>query len=101
MIDDLADRKHDCDLLLDQNLVAGYENRYDSLVPTYCTRLLGPRYALLQPQYAELHPRALPRLGPIRRLLAYFGGADKQNLTGRAIAAFLALDRKDLFLEKL
>lgn len=98
-IDDLADRKHDCDLLLDQNLVAGYENRYDSLVPTYCTRLLGPRYALLQPQYAELHPRALPRLGPIQRILAYFGGADKQNLTGRAIAAFLALDRKGLFLD--
>ena len=99
VIDDLADRKHDCDLLLDQNLVANYESRYDSLVPTSCTRRLGPRYALLQPQYAELHPRAQPRLRPVKRILVYFGGADNQNMTERAIAAFSALKRADLFLD--
>jgi UDP-2,4-diacetamido-2,4,6-trideoxy-beta-L-altropyranose hydrolase len=99
VIDDLADRGHDCDLLLDQNLVANWEHRYDSNIPTHCARLLGPSYALLQPQYAALHPRTPPRLGPIERILVYFGGADNQNLTGRAIAAFLALERADIALD--
>ena len=99
VIDDLADRDHDCDLLLDQNLVSNLEHRYDHRLPTHCARLLGPDYALLQPQYAELHPRTSPRIGSIRRIFVFFGGADHHNLTGRAIAAFLALDRPDLALD--
>ena len=99
VIDDLADRDHDCDLLLDQNLVADLEHRYDQRLPPHCPRLLGPSYALLQPAYGELHPRTPPRLGPVQRILVYFGGADNQNLTGRAIAAFLALDRPDIALD--
>jgi len=98
-IDDLADRRHDCDLLLDQNLVGNQAHRYDGLLPARCARLLGPQYALLQPPYAELHPRTPPRLGPVRRILAYFGGADNQNLTGSAIAAFLRLNRADITLD--
>lgn len=98
-IDDLADRYHDCDLLLDQNLVDNQAHRYDGLMASRCARLLGPQYALLQPIYAELHPRTLPRLGPVRRILAYFGGADNQNLTGSAIAAFLALNRTEITLD--
>ena len=99
VIDDLADRQHDCDLLLDQNLVADMEHRYDGKLPDHCGRLLGPQYALLQPQYAELHPRTPPREGPIRRVLVYFGGADTDNLTGLAIAAFQSLQRDDVMLD--
>ena len=54
VIDDLADRAHDCDLLLDQNLVADFETRYAGLVPQKCALLLGPTYALLQPAYAAI-----------------------------------------------
>ncbi len=93
VIDDLADRHHDCDLLLDQNLVPDMERRYDDLLPEGCTRLLGPDYALLQPIYAELHERIPPREGPIRRILISFGGADSDNLTGRALEAFISLNR--------
>jgi len=96
VIDDLADRKHDCDLLLDQNLVADMETRYTDKVPAECSMLLGPEYALLQPIYAELHDRIPPREGPIRRILISFGGADRDNLTGRAIAAILSLNRPDI-----
>lgn len=98
-IDDLADRPHNCDVLLDQNLVADMEHRYDGLVPDHCSRLLGPTYALLQPDYANLHPRTPPRLGPVRRILVFFGGADSNNLTGMALAAFLSLDCADLALD--
>jgi UDP-2,4-diacetamido-2,4,6-trideoxy-beta-L-altropyranose hydrolase len=99
VIDDLADRPHDCDLLLDQNWFENREKRYEGLIPPNCTKLLGPEYALLQPQYAELHPCTPPRMGPIQRIFVFFGGADNDNLTGRAIAAFLALGRPDIVLD--
>ena len=99
VIDDLADRHHVCDLLLDQNLVANFEARYQDLLPENCATLLGPQYALLQPEYAELHPRTPPRMGPVQRILIFFGGVDQHNLTGRAVAAFLRLKRDDIRLD--
>ena len=99
VIDDLANRNHDCDLLLDQNLIANEQSRYDGLLPKACARLIGPRYALLQNEYAELHPRTPPRRGVINRVLIYFGGADVNNITGLALSAFLSLNRKDIFVD--
>jgi UDP-2,4-diacetamido-2,4,6-trideoxy-beta-L-altropyranose hydrolase len=99
VIDDLADRPHDCELLLDQNLVADMHCRYDGRLATTCTRLLGPKYALLQPAYAELRERTPARSGLLRRILVFFGGADNHNLTGRALAAFHALGRSDIHLD--
>lgn len=99
VIDDLADRYHECDVLLDQNLVANMETRYQGLLPAGCTTLLGPKYALLQPEYAELHPRTPPRTGPVKRILVFFGGADQHNLTERTISAFLNLKRDDIELD--
>jgi UDP-2,4-diacetamido-2,4,6-trideoxy-beta-L-altropyranose hydrolase len=96
VIDDLADRTHDCDVLLDQNLVPDMNVRYSGKLAESCRALLGPEYALLQPMYAELHDRVPPREGPIRRICIFFGGADGQNVTGRALAAFLSLDRSDI-----
>ncbi len=96
VIDDLADRVHDCDLLLDQNLVAQMSTRYADKVPAACGLLLGPQYALLQPIYAGLHNRIPPREGQIQRIFIFFGGADSDNLTGRSLAAFLSLNRPDI-----
>lgn len=93
VIDDLADRQHDCDLLLDQNLIAGWQHRYDDKVADDCELLLGPSYALLQPIYADLRPRVPPREVPVRRILVYFGGADTDNLTGKAVSALISLGR--------
>lgn len=91
VIDDLADRQHDCDLLLDQNLVPQMATRYAQRVPLACTCLLGPQYALLQAQYADLRAQRKQRLDPPRRLFAYFGGFDPANLCGMTLDAFLAL----------
>lgn len=96
VIDDLADRAHDCDLLLDQNFFADLRARYTGKVPEDCHLLLGPEYALLQPMYAELQDHIFPRRGPIQRILIFFGGVDHDNLTGRALAAFLSLKRHDI-----
>jgi UDP-2,4-diacetamido-2,4,6-trideoxy-beta-L-altropyranose hydrolase len=99
VIDDLADRPHDCDLLLDQNLIQNLDRRYDSLLPAACARLVGPRYALLQPQYREWQSRTPARQGPVRRVLAYFGAADAHNLSGLVVGAFVELDKADVALD--
>jgi UDP-2,4-diacetamido-2,4,6-trideoxy-beta-L-altropyranose hydrolase len=99
VIDDLANRQHDCDILLDQNLVAQEGLRYADRVPANCGRLLGPEFALLQKDYAELHDSILEREGPIKRLFIYFGGADGRNLTETALKAFLRLNRPDIHVD--
>jgi UDP-2,4-diacetamido-2,4,6-trideoxy-beta-L-altropyranose hydrolase len=96
VIDDLADRRHDCDLLLDQNLVDDADERYRDKVAETCALMLGPRYALLQPLYAELHERVAVRVGPIRRVLICFGGGDCAGLAQNALRAFLDMKRPDV-----
>ncbi|CAN0617657.1 UDP-2,4-diacetamido-2,4, 6-trideoxy-beta-L-altropyranose hydrolase [Burkholderia multivorans] len=86
-IDDLADRAHVCDWLLDQNLYADMAQRYRDLVPPHCECLLGPDYALLRPEFLEQRLRARPRSGTVRRILVFFGGVDAANHTGTALAA--------------
>lgn len=85
VIDDLADRPHDCDLLLDQNLCRGMENRYDALLPLGCRTFLGPSHALLRPEFRVAPQRR--RDGQVRRLLVFLGGTDPDNVTAKVLAA--------------
>lgn len=87
VVDDLADRPHDCDLLLDQNYFREGATRYVGKVPAGCRQLLGPRFALLRPEFASWHARAAVRGGAVRRLLIAFGGVDAANHTLVAIEA--------------
>ena len=89
VVDDLADRPHRADLLLDQNFFGAVtDQRYQSLVPSHCRQLLGPHFALLGPEYAQLHP-LVPVRRELRRLLVFFGGVDPGNLTGRTLEALM------------
>lgn len=92
VIDDLADRPHDCDLLLDQNLYRDLESRYNELVPVGCHRLLGPRYSLLRPEFALARKQLRQRDGQVRRILVFFGGVDPSNETAKALQALIALN---------
>ena len=88
VIDDLADRSHDCDLLLDQNL-GRCSKDYAKLVPRDCRLLIGPQHALLRPEFAALRERSQeyrkqPKIGHI---LITMGGVDKANATGRVLEA--------------
>lgn len=98
VIDDLADRAHDCDLLLDQNFRTSHEGRYGGLVPQHCILKLGPEFALLQEDYARLRAQVRPR-ERLRRLLIYFGGGDTGPLTGMALEAALQLGSRDLSID--
>lgn len=83
VIDDLADRVHDCDLLLDQNFYDCYDSLYADLVPPHCAKLLGPDYLLLRNEFLGL-PRK-PVRKQVRHLLITMGGSDPLNLTQWAL----------------
>ena len=87
VIDDLADRPHDCDLLLDQNLHQEMHSRYGNWLPPHCTQLLGPHYALLRAEFASARQRLPKRDGKVGRILLFFGGADPNNMTAKTVAA--------------
>jgi UDP-2,4-diacetamido-2,4,6-trideoxy-beta-L-altropyranose hydrolase len=82
VIDDLADRKHDCDLLLDQTFGRKAQD-YQPLVPSTCEILCGSQYALLRPEFAQWREYSLRRReeGRLKQLLINLGGVDKDNIT--------------------
>jgi UDP-2,4-diacetamido-2,4,6-trideoxy-beta-L-altropyranose hydrolase len=90
VIDDLANRPHECDLLLDQNFYLDLENRYDGLVPQRCQKLLGPQYAVLRPEFYAAREELKSREGEISRVLVFYGGCDA---TGETLKTLAALDK--------
>lgn len=92
-IDDLADRRHDCDLLLDQNL-GRVRDDYASLVPAEATLLLGPAYALLRPEFASLRTLSLSRreVPESAALLVTMGGVDKDNVTADVLKVLASIE---------
>ena len=93
-IDDLADRVHDCDLLLDQNLHEG--NPYRKLVLPTTEVLMGPRYALLPDEFRQARAHVATRMGPVRRMVLFFGGSDSTGETIKALAALRRLNLTDI-----
>lgn len=87
VVDDLADRHHDCELLLDQNLYENMKTRYDGLIPPHTVKLLGPAFAVLRAEFAVLRRNIRIRTGEIERILVFFGGSDVVNVTMKAIEA--------------
>lgn len=86
VIDDLA-RAHDCDLLLDQNVVPHYETRYDGKVPTHCVKLLSPKYLMMRDEFIEARQHLQPRNKTVKRLLVFMGGTDPTNETMKILQA--------------
>jgi spore coat polysaccharide biosynthesis predicted glycosyltransferase SpsG len=80
VIDDLADRLHDCDLLIDQNLGAEMKG-YNRLVGNNSRLLLSPSFALLRPEFASARFQRNPENRNVYRLLVSFGGSDSAGLT--------------------
>ncbi|WP_339136114.1 MAG: UDP-2,4-diacetamido-2,4,6-trideoxy-beta-L-altropyranose hydrolase [Candidatus Electrothrix sp. GW3-4] len=96
VIDDLANRIHDCDLLLDQNLGRD-KKHYHHLVPEKCTVLTGPRYSLLRPEFAALRDYSLQRRAnpKLKHLMISMGGVDQINATGQILEAIKACTLPD------
>lgn len=92
VLDDLANRAHDCNLLLDQNYHNVRHARYADLTPRGATLLLGSRYALVRSSFAQHREEALARRsGQVKRLMVSMGGADEDNETGKVLAGVALL----------
>lgn len=91
VIDDLANRRHDCDILLDQNFYLNKDVRYVGLVPEHCKMLLGPEHALLREEFYEAKKHLRKRDGNIKNILVFYGGSDLTNETEKAIKALVQL----------
>jgi len=90
VIDDLADRKYACDLLLDQTY-ARCEKEYQGLVDQHCNALVGSEYALLRPEFFELRPKAVEKrrsFSGVARILISMGASDPNNITEDILEQF-------------
>jgi UDP-2,4-diacetamido-2,4,6-trideoxy-beta-L-altropyranose hydrolase len=89
VLDDLANRPHTCDVLLDQNLHDAPAQRYAGLVDSSTRVFVGPRYALLRPEFDTLGPRL--RADGLRRMIVFFGGTDPSGECLKVLAALQML----------
>ncbi len=88
IVDDIADRQYTGNLLLNPNndntaVYQGRTIRMDRF-------MLGPKFALLKPEFADLEERPQYR-DQIRRILLTMGGADRHNLTLEVLKAILPI----------
>ncbi len=91
IIDDLANRSLDCDLLLDQT-PGRTANDYAAMAPPRAALLLGASYALLRPEFALERSGGAgptPRCGPVRRILLSLGTTDIDGVTATVLDAIL------------
>lgn len=86
VIDDLADRQHDCTILLDQNYFANAQNRYAKQIAKNTLLLCGPRHALLKSEFSK-KPAPPKKTGTTKNILIYFGTTDRKATAQKAIRA--------------
>lgn len=94
VIDDLANRPHNCDILLDQNFYLNMSSRYNGLVSEGTKLLLGPKYALLRDEFLIARKQLKTFNGKIERLFIFFGGSDPTNETEKVVRAIAPLINK-------
>lgn len=98
VLDDLADRAYDCDILVDANLPPTPPKPYDKHLLSPCLLLQGPRYALLREEWAQARCRVMPEAESVlhtpARILIGYGGTDPTGETLKVLKALQGLDRE-------
>jgi UDP-2,4-diacetamido-2,4,6-trideoxy-beta-L-altropyranose hydrolase len=84
VVDDLANRQHDCEFLLDQTY-GRTNNAYLNLIHNHCFTFLGSRYSLLRDEFdigqeSIINKRRSIDLNNLS-ILVMFGGIDQHNLS--------------------
>lgn len=95
VIDDLANRLHDCDFLLDQTLGRNADE-YRKLIPANAHALCGSQFALLKPEYPRYQALAKSRrknLSEVKQVAISFGGSAQAPLLRRVLSALVDFDR--------
>ena len=99
VIDGLANRHHNCEVLLDYTYSLKGKRRWDNLINSNCKLLLGTKYTLLRSEFVKEKKNLIKKKGLINRIFISFGGSDKVNLTEEALNALNSLNRRDIFTD--
>lgn len=84
VIDDLANRSHVCDMLLDSNLYDDQTKRYQHLIPKDCLCLFGEKYVLLRQSFFDAKKKRT--ITPsVKKALIFLSGGDANNITEKVI----------------
>lgn len=87
VIEDLPDRTHACDVLLDSGCAPEASSRYQNRVPASCQLFLGPQFALLREEFSRFRPADNRERGPLRNVAIAFGGVDFTRESFKVLAA--------------
>ena len=85
VIDDLADRPIDADVLINHNWDPGHKTKYADRVQRPPTWLTGPRFALISPAYR--HIKRQTRHDRVRSIGIFLGGTDPGGHTAKVLQA--------------
>lgn len=99
VIEDLADRRHDCDLLIDQNYSDRTVETFKRQVPETCKFLIGPKYAMLKSVFAKIREVSVAPRTELKRVLVFCGGSDPKNLTKTVLDALSGDEFSDLAVD--
>lgn len=94
VVDDLANREHDCDILLDQSFLPNFSTRYDLLIPKHSVKLLGPKYLILRNEFLSV--RQSRKINSINQLLVFMGGSDPTSETLKVLEALKSISFKQI-----
>ncbi|MDP6721588.1 MAG: UDP-2,4-diacetamido-2,4,6-trideoxy-beta-L-altropyranose hydrolase, partial [Pirellulaceae bacterium] len=93
VIDDLADRPHDCEILVDSAPGRNIDDYQGSVGPD-CQILLGGQFSILRPQFAANRARSLARRrSDINKILVAPGATDTSNIAVPILRALSELRR--------
>jgi UDP-2,4-diacetamido-2,4,6-trideoxy-beta-L-altropyranose hydrolase len=96
VVDDLANRRHECDLLVDSTYRRSVAD-YEELIPKHCRVLAGSQYALIRPEFRSQRDTAVARrlsLQSVRRVFLSIGLTDVGGLTARLLAILMNTSRE-------
>jgi len=94
VIDDLENRWHFCNVLLDQNLY-DVPIKYKSLVPQDCKIFLGLEYLLLREEFKVAKEKVKIK-NKIENILVSFGGTDSVNETTKVLEGLKTLQNVNI-----
>lgn len=94
VIDDLANRKHNCDILIDQNYISNHENRYKALVPKETIQLLSSKYAIIKDKIKNNKRLSKPNFKKPSKLFICFGAIDSKGYTLATLRALKKISHK-------
>ena len=92
VIDDLDNRKHECDILLDHNYRSNNYAYKKNIINNSCKKLLGLDYLIINKEYRNNKKRFTR--GYIKNILIFFGGSDSENLTKLIVEKLIKLDSR-------